>query len=314
MTLRSVPAFDGRARAGGFILVATLWILAAFAVLAATAMLNVGRSVRILPILDDGLDRELLTSAALELTAGQIAGYEAIDRPSHGAFAFRLAGAAVEVDYASESGRIDLNMASPALIKGLLKAVGVPDDAVGDHAARILAWRGSFSQPKQDVEEDALYRAAGVVHRPRRGPFTSEDELGMVLGITPALVQRILPLVTIYSGSAEVDVLQASPAVIAALPGMTPEKLDAFLAKRSALDRRDVRAVIAALGGLGTGVSVLVSPTYRVSLRITSAQGRPHRAEAVILMAEPGGEKAYWVLAWKGAVGAEDGLTTGGRQ
>jgi len=51
--------------------------------------------------------------------------------------------------------------------------------------------------------------------------------------IPPALIDRIMPFVTVYSALPKVNVRDAAPEVIAALPGMTPALLNSFL------DRRD---------------------------------------------------------------------------
>ena len=50
------------------------------------------------------------------------------------------------------------------------------------------------------------------------------------------------------SGIAEIIVLDASPEAIAALPGMSPAKLDAFLSQRESLPP-DPELVLGALGG-----------------------------------------------------------------
>ena len=47
-------------------------------------------------------------------------------------------------------------------------------------------------------------------------------------------MERIAPFVTVYSGQPGVNVLAALPQVVAALPGMTPDRLYAILAQRQA--------------------------------------------------------------------------------
>ena len=51
---------------------------------------------------------------------------------------------------------------------------------------------------------------------------------------TPELMEQVAPFVTVYSGQPGINVLAASPQVLAALPGMTPDRLYAILAQRQA--------------------------------------------------------------------------------
>ena len=65
-----------------------------------------------------------------------------------------------------------------------------------------------------------------------RGAFAHASELWLVQGLPPALVARAIPFVTVYSGRPEINVFDAPPELIAALPGMTPARLNDFLDQR----------------------------------------------------------------------------------
>ena len=73
--------------------------------------------------------------------------------------------------------------------------------------------------PGSTNDEEALYAAAGLNYGPRQSLFTNVNELALVAGLPPALVDRALPFVTVFNGSAGVDATIAAPEVIAALPG-----------------------------------------------------------------------------------------------
>ena len=68
----------------------------------------------------------------------------------------------------------------------------------------------------------ALYRSSGLPYLPRGAPFAHVNELWLVQGLPPALVGRAIPFVTVYSGRPDINVFDAPPELIAALPGMTP--------------------------------------------------------------------------------------------
>lgn len=296
---------DGKSRSqDGFIVVATLWLLAGLAALATVASVYIAQSAHAIAALDVATQWDMLGSAGVELAAYQLSAPATARRPTHGGFGFRLANSTVRVEYMSEAARINLNMAPRAMIAGLFQALGAQADAADSDAERIVAWRRTPKQDGQDTEQ-TLYGASGVSYVPRQGPFSSADELWLVLGLPVALVERAMPFVTVYSGMAEINVLDAAPEVIAALPGMTPAKLDAFLNQRADLPPDNPEFVIGALGGKQPGATVSASDAYRVRIRITLADGRQQTPEAVIQIPAPGEKQAFRMLAWTDEIDPE---------
>lgn len=290
----------------GFIVVAALWLLAALAALASVASAYMAQSAVALTAFDAAPRLEMLSTAGMELAAYELSVPVTAHRPRHGGFGFRLAGSKVTVEYVSENARINLNMASRTMIAGLFAALGAPPEAARQFSDRIVAWRSAPKSNGQD-EEDALYRAAGMTYLPRRAPFNSVDELSLVLGLPAAMVERALPFVTVYSGIAQVNVLEAAPEVIAALPGMTPTRLEAFLSQRESLPPDNPEFVLGALGGKQTGATVAGSDAYRVRMHIVLPDGRQSRPEGVIMILGPGEKNAYRVLAWRDEIDPRTG-------
>ena len=141
------------------------------------------------------------------------------------------------VSFVSEAARIDLNAAPKDLLANLFAGLGAGPEDAAQYADRIIGWR---TPPKADAAEDevSLYRAAGLAYSPRQAPFAHVNELALVLGLPPALVDRALAVRDGLQRTAEDQVLVAPPEVIAALPGMTPSGLKEFLKERPALPRR----------------------------------------------------------------------------
>lgn len=285
----------------GFIVVAALWLLAALAALASAASAYMAQSAAALAAFDAPTQLEMLTTAGIELAAYELSLPVTARRPSHGGFSFRLANSKVSVEYMSENARINLNMASRTMIAGLFAGLGASPDAASQFADRVVAWRSAPKPTAQDAE-DALYRAAGLKYFPRRAPFTSVDELSLVVGLPAAMVERALPFVTVYSNIPEVNVLDAAPEVIAALPGMTPAKLEAFLSQRESLPPDDPVFVLGALGGTQVGATVSVGAAYRIRMRITLPDGRQSTPEAIIGIGGPSEKEAYRVYAWRNEI------------
>ena len=245
-----------RESADGFILVAVLWILGGLAVLAAIYTLYVVNAATSLVVNNDRIQADASVSAALELTAYYLSAVKEDERPTSGQFNFRVGNSNVAVGFLGESARIDLNSAAPPLLAGLFRVLGADAEAANSYAERVVGWRTNATNqnPDQDKEITA-YRNAGLTYNPRQAPFTNTHELWLVLGLPPALVERALGFVTVFSGMPNVNVMDAAPEVIAALPGMTPELLDAVLKQRTArpTDATPVTPPLALAAPVSTG-------------------------------------------------------------
>lgn len=295
----------------GFILVATLWILMALATLASVAAAYVARSAVALTAIDEAVIVEPIMTAGLELAAYQLSTPPDDKRPTRGAFRFRLARTEVVVEFLSEAARIDLNAAPTALIAGLFAVLGAPPEAAIRYADRVVGWRTAPKQGAYDSEE-SLYRTAGLPYAPRGAPFNHVDELWLVLDLPAELIERTLPFVTVYSGRADVNVLDAAPEVIAALPNMSPGLMNAFLNRRETLPP-DRALVTGALEDQQAGATTKGSGAYRVRVLMTLENGRRRTAEAVITIATDNDAQPYRVLSWHSDIDPTGAPRAGGR-
>jgi general secretion pathway protein K len=289
-------ALSSKSRESGFILVVVLWILAALAALASSYLVYVDNAAFATRINDDRLRIRNAISTGIELAAYQLLAAADEGRPPQGAFTVRLAQSTINVSFLSESARIDLNAAPNALLAGLFTAVGASSSSAATFADRIVGWRKKADGAGQNTEA-ADYKGAGLDYRPRQGPFQNVLELPLVLGIPAYIVERVLPLVTVYSGIGQIDVRVASPEVLSALPGMTPEQLQSVLAQR-AQNPRDGQAMLRLLGSAGASANATQNPAARADVRIRLDNGRIARAEVVILVFRDETEP-FRVLFWR---------------
>jgi general secretion pathway protein K len=242
----------------------------------------------------DRVQAEALETAGIELTAYQLTSASEATRPTSGTFNAKVGAGRVTVTFRSEAARIDLNAAPKPLLAGFITGLGVaPSDAAG-YADRILAWRAT-TELGDDDPENSFYRTSGVPYLPRHAPFVAAEELWLVKGIPPEIIERMLPFVTVFSNLASVNIRDAAPQVVAALPGMTPENLQEVLSQR-ADPTQDPRSLLTIAGG--EGATLAGSKTYRVTVGVKTASGRGSAAEAVILLLESGAEP-YRVLSWR---------------
>jgi general secretion pathway protein K len=292
---RHAALSPGRSR-DGFIVVAVLWMLGALATLASIYAVYVINTATAMGVNDQRVQAEGLMTAALELTTYRLTATDADNRPSRGEFAFRLGRAAVAVDFRSEAGRIDLNSAPKELLAGLFAGLGAKYSAAEYYAERVIGWR-TAQDPDQRNEEASAYRTAGLAYGPRQGPFGHVGELALVLGLPPFLVERALPFVTVFSGRAEINIVAAAPEVVAAVPGMTPDRLYALL---SQVGRGPQNAqFLQRLVGDQSGITIEAGKTARVAVRMDFDMGHRVRGEAVILLGTSEAGEPFRVLSWR---------------
>jgi general secretion pathway protein K len=291
-----------RAKAGndGFIIVAVLWILAALATLVSIYAIYVTNTAIAVTASGDAVLADPLVSAGVELAAYQLLGQADDKRAAIGQFTARIGAARIAVAFQTEAARIDLNEAPKELLVGLLVNFGASPLDAGGYADRILAWRkqAPTTQTVDTDPENTLYRSVGLTYTPRHARFAHVGELWLVYGIPPVLVERMLPFVTVFNGKAQVDIIDAAPQVIAALPGMTPEMVQAIVAARDAgmLDKTTLPGL---LGGAGQSAAATdAGKSFRIGVRVEFDNGRRSAAEAVILLTDDG-PVPYRVLSWR---------------
>lgn len=293
--MRSYKARNDTSSAG-FIIVAVLWILGALATLAVIYSLYVRETAVEFVDHDERLQAQALARSGVELAAYQLTA-DPRTRPLQGHFAFEQGSAKVAVSFRSENSRIDLNFASRELLAGLLSGLGVDSDEALTYADRIIGWRTPLKSGATDTEA-AYYQAADKRYGPRHGRFQHSDELALVADLPASLVDRILPYVTVYSGRPEVNVLVAPAQVLAALPGMTPERLQFVLS----LQQGSPQDVVGAQLGVATAYATQdASRADRVSTDIRFRSGRRMQAEAVIFLLDRDTEP-YRVVSWSNAL------------
>lgn len=284
-----------------------LWILAALSALVLIYLTYVTNTAMVAAGSSDRVQAEALETAAVELTVYRLTGAKDDVRPTSGAFNARVGVGKVAVTFLTEAARIDLNTAPKNLLTGLITGLGVAPSNAPLYADHIVAWR-TAAQSGEDDPENAFYRASGVAYLPRHAPFPHPDELWLVQGIPPLVIERMLPFVTVFSNTDSVNIVDAAPQVLAALPGMAPERLQEVLAER-ADPAQDPRSLLGLTGG--QGATLAGSKAYRLTIGVDTGRGRQSKAEVVILLLD-GGEEPYRVLSWRngsdGGTGSQKGF------
>jgi general secretion pathway protein K len=138
----------------------------------------------------------------------------------------------VLVKVVKASGMIDLNKAKRELLEGVLAAGGVEEDALDSLLDAIEDWRDPNDETRLNGAERDDYLAAGYRFGPKNAPFESVEELLQVLGMTPAVYDRIASRLTVFSRQTGIDPALATADVLKSIPGVDPEEIDAYVAER----------------------------------------------------------------------------------
>ena len=135
---------------------------------------------------------------------------------------FSMGDAVLKVSIRDETGKIDLNTASDALLQGLFKSVGLSEDASVALVDTVVDWRDADKLRRLHGAEEDDYRSAGKSYVPTNSPFETVDELQRVLGMSADLYRKLAPALTVYSKQAGVNTAVAPRAVLLAIPGVNP--------------------------------------------------------------------------------------------
>jgi general secretion pathway protein K len=111
---------------------------------------------------------------------------------------------------------INPNSAAPALVEALLRVSGSDAESARRLANASNEWVGSAPAPRLANAVLAEYQAAGLDYGPPAAPIETLDELGRVVGMSPAVLAAIRPHLTLY-GPPQPNAATADPIVAAAL-------------------------------------------------------------------------------------------------
>ena len=298
----------------GFVLVAVLWILAALATLASIYSSYTVNTAGASRVADDRVQAEASIRAGVEMSVFRQLALPEKARPARGGFDMRVGRTGVAVRFRSEAARIDLNAAPADLLAGLFTAVGVDSSRAETFAERVVGWRtkaqagaganvaGGDGKDDRAAKEDKLYSEQHMPYPPRHAPFDNTLELSLLPGVSLAVVERVLPFVTVFSGRPEVDVSSADPTVLSAFPEMTPQILGAVLNAR-VNDPGDGTALVALLGPAKARATTDRSKAFRASISVEFDNGRRVHAEVVFRLKDQGakdqGDEPYELLYWR---------------
>lgn len=187
-------------------------------------------------------------------------------------YRFSFEEEAIEVRIVDETGKVDLNAATPDLLIGLMRALGADELRAQAIAGAIIDFRDSDDLLNAvGGAEDREYAAAGLPYGAKDAGIVTIEELQQVLGMDAELYRRLRPYLTVHSGQVRPDPTYAQAPVLAAM-GLTPDEVNRIVTSRELPpgQGQPTRPDGGELAPRGTG-------TYSISSRATRRDGTQAR-------------------------------------
>jgi general secretion pathway protein K len=221
------------------------------------------------------------------------------------------------VEIVNETGKLDLNVAGREQLTRLFEARGLEAAAAAQLAAAIDHWRSPAGS--DDRESEALeqyYRDAG--YRPAHSPFGSVEEVLRVRGMSRDVFYGTAEFsretgiqykygvgqdLTIYSGSAAVNVNYASEAVLLSAPGVDENLAEPIVRERTSQPFKSLEDVAQRLSTSlpVQALSFLTTEpckTYSI-VSVGEVNGsRVRRAIKAVVQVAPQGAALHRIIAW----------------
>lgn len=263
-------------RQRGIALVIVLWLLVLMTVIAASHARVVRTETRLASNqIEAGKARNLAEAGALHAILELLVRDESQRWPADGSInRIRFEDGIAAVMLRDARGLVDINKAPALLLDKVLGGAGANDSQRQALVDAILDWRDKDNVKHIKGAEDDDYRRAGLKWAARDGAFSSIEEFRYVLGMTNTLFERLSPYLTVFSGSANVNLEFAAPWLVGVL---TASEGTAPVANTS---RRSLTSIC------------------HITVWATSNGGSNASLELVVKLT-PTGEQAYSILSWR---------------
>ena len=283
----------------GFALIVVLWFLVLIAAIGTYLMANartesaIARNI-LSAARADALADAGIAQAAFKLTETSASNGWNLDGVPH---RLLLPAGEVVIRLHDETGNINPNHASDALMSALLEVAGIERVRARRLGAAIADWVVPRSKARRFAEEQ--YREAGKSYVPPNAPFETIDELQLVLGMTPEILSSVRPYLTIHTQTERPNPKNASQLVRQALALAARESND--ISAQTDLPQNAVmpeaRGAARATAPLTVVTDKSAEAIVEIEVRALAAGGGVFVRNAVLKI-DPTSPTGYVVLDW----------------
>jgi general secretion pathway protein K len=245
----------------GFALVLVLWVLSLLTIMAGSFALTMRRESTIVAGIKDNAGAVAAAEAGIAVAEMMLLHPEQNKRwrADGNIYQMNFGSTQIRLRLLSETGKIDINKAALPLLQSLMAQAPVEEDQQAKLIGAIVDWRDQDDLISLEGAEKEGYKDAGLKYQPRNKPFQTLEELQMVLGMDERVFNWIEPLITVYSGQAQVNLKQASSKVLNILPNLDASLIQSFVATRLENAKNDLPApefTAGLVGGGGAGLGI----------------------------------------------------------
>jgi len=195
----------------GFALIIVLWMVGVLALIVSGLLAAAHVDARVTAGLrNDAAGRAAADAALSQAVIEILRTGRAVSGPR------RVGDVPVQISWTDLSGRLNPNIASVAMLNAFLLQLDVPERNAENLSAAIIDWRSPGEASRLGGTKAARYRDSGLGYRPPGRPFETLDEIGFVMGVTPALLAAMKPHLTLWSEN-DPEPSNADAVVLAAL-------------------------------------------------------------------------------------------------
>lgn len=183
----------------------------------------------------------------------------------------------LEITISEESGKININDLVQTKTMETLQRLGKRLQLPGDIWSAVADWIDSDDLPRSGGAETSYYRSLKPPYSARNGRLMTVTELSLVKGITPEILDKLRPYLTVFSDQdnsplSPVNINTASKEILAALD----ERIDDRIAERI-VERRQLTpfklsgelSLVPGMETIATGLGGMISVKGNL-FRITS--------------------------------------------
>lgn len=173
-----------------------------------------------------------------------------------------LANGSYEYAILDETGKINLNNltdASGIILSNLLVNRGLSKEQADTVVDSVLDWRDADELVRLHGAESDYYMSLPNSYKSKNANLDTVEEALLIKGMTSEILYGtggkpgVFDLLTVYSGTGGINLNAAPKEVLAALPGMTAELVDAVLSSRGRVPQ---------VAGVPDNLQAVLGPAY----------------------------------------------------
>lgn len=206
-------------RTSGLALVVVLWILTLLTLMAGSFAKTMRRETAVSTALKINAESQALAETGITLAQFMLNQPVQQGRWRGDGTVYRLLrpDGEMRIRILAESGKVDINSGTELQLAAVINSVVEDTREQESLLNAILDWRDADDDTRTHGAEKTQYRRKGLKYGPSNFAFQNLEELQLVLGMNEAIFTRIEPWITIYSGSGEVNLDQASPDLLSVI-------------------------------------------------------------------------------------------------